>query len=515
MFSRRTFLQSAMLLPLAFAQTAYAQDATQGASTARATLAEEVFADFEGGSYAGWTVEGNAFGSAPATDALFPGQITGFSGRGFLCSLHPQKGNAATGRAISREFTIEKPLITFKIGGGDHPGEACMNLVVDNQIVASATGNDTPVLSDAWWNVAGFLGRKAHLEVVDRTTSTQRGYIIVDDIRFTTGTINTDTMDAFIQERMETLHIPAISLAVMRGGCPLLMKAYGFADRENNIRAAIDTPFLIASVSKQFFAAAILILVQDGKVSLDDFASKYLQGPPASWSAITLRHLLSHTSGLMREAPGFRWNKRQADADVIGSAYARPLEFAPGEKFQYSNLGYFAVAEIIRVVSGTAWSQFIQDRIFVPSAMTKTGTTADPRADCAAGYSYRDRNGEKLKGSDYTALRPSGAFVSTVRDMARWDAMLLKDTILTPESRRLLWTPATLNNHKRTSYGLGWELTTVHGSRRAFHNGQDPGYNSMFIHGIDDGVSVLLLENSDKAEPDAIGNRIALMPSPL
>ena len=184
MLTRRTFLQSALLLPAALAHPARAQQAATTTVPAQAKPDAEVFADFEGGTYDGWTLEGNAFGSAPATDALFPGKISGFTGRGFLCSLHPKKGNAATGKAVSREFTIDKPYITFKIGGGNHPNEACMNLVVDNQIVRTATGDDTPSLSDASWDVSVLVGKKAHLEVVDSTTSPERGYILVDAITF-------------------------------------------------------------------------------------------------------------------------------------------------------------------------------------------------------------------------------------------------------------------------------------------------------------------------------------------
>lgn len=155
MFSRRAFLQSALLLP-ALPELLASQAAAQ---TLPAT-------------------------AKPATDALFPGKIGGFTGRGFLCSLHPKKGNAATGKATSPEFTIEKPFITFQIGGGNHPGEACVNLVVDGKVERTATGDGTPNLSAASWDVSALTGKKAKIEVVDSTKSDERGYILVDDIRF-------------------------------------------------------------------------------------------------------------------------------------------------------------------------------------------------------------------------------------------------------------------------------------------------------------------------------------------
>jgi hypothetical protein len=179
--TRRDFLQSALLLPAALTTgKVFAEDT----SKPNAAPTTDVFADFESGNYEGWTIEGDAFGTAPATDALFPGKIRGFTGRGFLCSLHPRKGNAATGKAISKEFTIEKSFITFKIGGGNHPNQACLNLIVDNQIVYTATGDGTANLSESSFDVSNLVGRKAHIEIVDATASADRGYIMVDDIVF-------------------------------------------------------------------------------------------------------------------------------------------------------------------------------------------------------------------------------------------------------------------------------------------------------------------------------------------
>jgi hypothetical protein len=166
--TRRDFMKSALLLPSALAGSglAYAQTPT----------ASQLFADFESGNWDGWTIEGNAFGARPATDALFPGKIRGFSGRGFASSLHPRLGNAATGKLISREFVIDKPFLTAKIGGGNHPGQACLNVVVDNKIVASATGNGSPNLSDVSLDLTAHVGKTARIEIVDNTTATERGY---------------------------------------------------------------------------------------------------------------------------------------------------------------------------------------------------------------------------------------------------------------------------------------------------------------------------------------------------
>jgi hypothetical protein len=144
----------------------------------------EIFADFESGTYEGWTEEGNAFGSAPVSDTTFQTKITGFGGKRFVCSFDPKLGNNATGKLISKEFTIDKPFIDFKIGGGRYPKEACLNLIVDGKIVRTETGTDSPDLRHAYWDVSSLIGKQARFEIVDSTASPNRGYVMVDTVRF-------------------------------------------------------------------------------------------------------------------------------------------------------------------------------------------------------------------------------------------------------------------------------------------------------------------------------------------
>jgi D-alanyl-D-alanine carboxypeptidase len=135
-----------------------------------------------------------------------------------------------------------------------------------------------------------------------------------------------------------------------------------------------------------------MLLAQDGKLTVDDPVGRFLPDAPEAWSGITLRHLLSHTAGLIREAPAFQPFTIQPDIDVVRSAYPRPLQTKPGEKYAYSNVGYFALAEIITRVSGRPWPEFIRERVFAPSGMTATRTTTtDPLPNKAKGYSGNDR----------------------------------------------------------------------------------------------------------------------------
>jgi D-alanyl-D-alanine carboxypeptidase len=232
------------------------------------------------------------------------------------------------------------------------------------------------------------------------------------------------TLDDYVTAQMQWEHIPGLSLAVVKDGKIVLAKGYGLANVETKTPATPETVYKIGSVSKQFLASGIMLLVQDGKISLDDKASKYLEGTPDSWKDITIRHLLSHTSGIVRESPGFEPYKTQTDAEVIKAAYALPLRFSPGKKWAYSNVNYYALAEIIHKVSGKAWSDFIAERIFAPAGMKAlTITTADIVPWRARGY---DNKGGKLHNAeDWLAVRPSGAFISTVLDFAKWDAARL------------------------------------------------------------------------------------------
>ncbi|HSL72259.1 MAG TPA: serine hydrolase domain-containing protein, partial [Longimicrobiales bacterium] len=169
--------------------------------------------------------------------------------------------------------------------------------------------------------------------------------------------------DEFINAELLRQRIPGLSLVVLKNGQIITAKGYGLADVKQKTPVTPETVFKIGSVSKQFIATGIMLLVQEGRLGLDDPLSKFLDDAPPAWSPITIRHLLTHTSGLAREGPGFDPFKVQSDADVIRSAYSMALRFSAGEKWEYSNLGYFALAEVIRKVSGHPWSEYLRDQV--------------------------------------------------------------------------------------------------------------------------------------------------------
>ena len=200
-----------------------------------------------------------------------------------------------------------------------------------------------------------------------------------------------DSIDDSIVALMAWEHIPGLSLAVVRNGSLVKTKGYGMANLETSTPATPETVYKIASVSKQFLAAAVMVLVQDGKLRLNDPIGKYIEGTPASWGRITIAQLLSHTSGIARDLPGFDPLKVQPDTDFLRASFTLPLRFKPGDHWAYSNINYYCLAEIIRKVSGRPWDQFIADRIFAPAGMirTRTTTVADIVPNRASGYSCR------------------------------------------------------------------------------------------------------------------------------
>ena len=336
-----------------------------------------------------------------------------------------------------------------------------------------------------------------------------------------------DDVDDFVKKIMQQRHIPAISIAVVKDGVVVKTAGYGLANMEHNVPARPDTVYKIGSTSKQFIASGIMLLVQDGKIAVDDKVSKYLDGTPASWQDITVRRLLTHTSGLAREGPAFDPYKVQPDINVIKSAYSVALLFKPGDRYEYSNLGYFTLAEIIHRVSGKPWDQFINERIFAPLGMTATRATNffDIVANRADGYVWEmDRF---TNAEHWTTVRPSGAFLSTATDMAKWEAALQSDRILKASTKAEMWTPVMLNNGEKYPYGFGWELDDFPPGNfggdvpSIRHEGSIPGFRAAFTRFPKQNLSVIVLSNLNGAALDSIVAGIAvryapeLMPSAL
>lgn len=307
-----------------------------------------------------------------------------------------------------------------------------------------------------------------------------------------------DRVDEIIRARMRERHVPGLALVVARGGKVVKEGAYGLSNVELGVAATPETVFEIGSITKQLTAAAVLMLVEDGRVRLDDPVGKHLPNAPAAWGGVTVRHLLTHTSGVKTYTglSGFELSRRLKRDDFIKALAAHPLDFAPGARYSYSNSGYNLLGHVIESASGQGYWDFMRARIFRPLGMSKTGDR-DPRLlhpGRADGYEW---DGAKLVGRDHdlTDVFSAGAVVSTVRDLARWDAALYTERLLKDSTRAAMWSPARLNGGRTHPYGFGWNTLDFRGQRLVSHGGQTAGFAANISRYLDERLTVIVLCN--------------------
>ena len=319
-------------------------------------------------------------------------------------------------------------------------------------------------------------------------------------------------IDRVVNQQMAANAIPGVSLAVLRRGKIVLLKSYGLANVEHRVPVTPATVFQSGSLGKQFTAAAVMILVQENKLSLADKISKYFPDVPATWNDITIRHLLTHTSGLGDYPPEIDL-KRDYTEDQLFEAFKKiPLDFQPGSSWNYSNVGYVTLGILIRKITGKFYGDFIMERIFQPLQMTtaRVISEADIVSHRAAGY--RLVNGE-LKNQEWvspsTNSTADGSLYFSILDLAKWDAALYTDQLLTQSSRDKIWTPTRLNNGTTKDYGFGWHLGEYHGHRLAFHGGAWQGFKTFIVRFLDTELTIIFLANSWETRDFKFARRLA------
>lgn len=291
-------------------------------------------------------------------------------------------------------------------------------------------------------------------------------------------------------------------ILIARGNFVLVKRASGLADRDRDFAISPEMKFPIESISKQFTAAAILLLVQDGKIRLDDHISKYFPQRPEAWRDITLKQLLNHSSGISDCACTPKEFAQRTQAfnsyrDFIALAAATPVAFAPGTNFQYSNAGYALLTLVIEKVSGEDYGTFMSSRIFSPLAMEHTGFGSIP-GDAARGYKRvvsPDGEDEEWRRGNPPRLDRLGGFggiYSNVNDLLLWVRALDTNILLNGASRRAMFSDY---GH---SYGLGWRFTEKHGLKLRWHTGSDPdaAFAAIVENFPDEGLTVIALTNN-------------------
>jgi CubicO group peptidase (beta-lactamase class C family) len=316
------------------------------------------------------------------------------------------------------------------------------------------------------------------------------------------GRAGADKVDRAIKADMRLHPIPGLALEIIRNGKCIKRAGYGMANLEWQTRVTPETVFEIGSITKQFTAAGILLLAQEGKLSLDDRISLYLTNTPESWKNITLRHLLTHTSGITNYTliDGFELTKHLTQAKFIRQLGAYPLDFQPGEKWSYCNSGFNLLGFVIEKVSGTNYWAYMRDRIFGPLGMSCT-TKRDPPAIVrfrASGYETNTAGQYINRDYDLTDLFGAGAIVSTVGDMAKWNAGIDSQKLLNAATENEMWTPVRLNNGKTHEYGFGWFLSPLHGHQDNGHGGSTSGFSASIQRFPKDRLAVIVLTNSNE-----------------
>ncbi len=331
-------------------------------------------------------------------------------------------------------------------------------------------------------------------------------------------------VDEFVKTAMDMAKIPGISLAVIKDGRPAIVKGYGLANIEHNVPVKPETIFQSGSVGKQFTAFAVMLLVDEGKIGIDDKIGNHLEDVPDAWSNITVRHLLTHTSGMTDYPDSFDFRKDYTEDELLKIIKETPLAFKPGERWQYSNLGYVTLGIIIHKVSGKFYGDFLAERVFKPLGMTTARVISerDIVPNRAAGYVLR--NGEvKNQGWVSPSLNTTadGALYLSALDMIKWEGGLAGGKLLSRRAYDQMWTRAKLNNGRERRYGFGWALRNLNGKVVIEHGGAWQGFKTFIARYPDRKLAVIVFANLADVNPAKLASGIAeafdptLQPQPV
>ena len=345
----------------------------------------------------------------------------------------------------------------------------------------------------------------------------------------------TQSIDRYVTAEMARQRIPGVEVGVYRKGHSVLTKGYGLASVELKAPVQQVTLMQSGSVGKQFTAAAIMMLVEQGKIGLDDSIAKYFPDAPESWREIAVKNLLSHTSGLAeyesdeRTGPtgDFYLRLDFTEDQLVSKIEKLPIEFKPGDKWVYRNTNYLLLGVIIHRVAGRFYGEYLHEKIFAPLGMKSTRIISDRDVipERAAGYEI---DGGILKNQSFVSptfnSTADGALYFDVIDLEKWDRALYGTTVLAKASLDQMWTPFVLNDGTANSagYGFGWFIGEQNGHRVVRHSGAWQGFTCEIARYVNDGITVVVLTNLDSSHsnPENIARVIAglvdaaLMPKP-
>ena len=309
---------------------------------------------------------------------------------------------------------------------------------------------------------------------------------------------------------------PGAVAIVVKDGRPVFRRAYGLADLEFGILLEADMVLRIGSLTKQFTAAAILQLVDAGKLALDDDPSKYVDGYDTGGRRVTIEHLLTHTSGIPNYTDMDEWARHLPEEltprQILDIVKVKPLEFYPGAQFKYSNSGYLLLGLVIEKAAGRSYADYIRQMV-LPLGMRQTmyddTVRVIPRR--ARGYEWE---GDEWRNARYIGMSQpfsAGGLVSTVDDLALWNTAIDRGRLLSESSRARWYTPFTLTSGRSTGYALGWSVTTHEGLAVAEHGGGINGFRSWVVRIPSERVYIAVLSNNGASRPGTVARQLAAL----
>ncbi len=311
-------------------------------------------------------------------------------------------------------------------------------------------------------------------------------------------------VDKYIESEMKSQNIPGIAVAVLRDGDIILAKGYGYSNIEHQVPVKSETIFQSGSIGKAFTVMAILMLAEEGKLSIDDKVNKYLDDAPKAWDEITIRHLLQHTSGLGGYPENLNMRADYTEQDFYNLFKNLPLEFRPGEKRGYSNVGFSILGMVIGKVTGKFYGEYLKDRIFIPLQMNTARVISEEDIvhNRAAGYRLVDgelKNQEWVSPSNNSDA--AGALYMSILDIAKWENALNSRKLLTDESYDAMWSPLITKDGVEQTFGFSWHINELNGKKIIGHSGGWQGFNGNFSRYPEQKLAVILFTNLRGVDP--------------
>jgi CubicO group peptidase (beta-lactamase class C family) len=327
-----------------------------------------------------------------------------------------------------------------------------------------------------------------------------------------------DRVDEFVRAEMARQKVPGVAVAIVDHGKLVKAEGCGYANVEHQVPVRPETVFQSGSLGKQFTAAAVMTLVEEGKLALDDSIAKYFPEAPPAFGAITVRHLLTHTSGIPDYTEGTIDLRRDYTEDELSRmAFGLKLEFAPGARWNYSNTGYLMLGVLAGRASGRFYGDVLRDRVFQPLGM-KTAriiSEEDVVPNRAAGYRLV---GGELKNQEWVAPKlnttADGSLYFTVLDLVAWDKGLRSRAVLKPESWAAIFQPVRLNSGRSYPYGFGWGIDQIAGQTVVGHGGSWQGFRTQLTRYVGSDLTIIVLANLAEADPERFVDGIAAILDP-